>query len=78
MLMNHLDRAPLGDLPATLATLLCGSPGVRFRVILIARTRVELDSDRTAERLSAAGAGEVALAFAGELREALDRVEMRP
>jgi hypothetical protein len=32
--LSHIDRSPLGDLAATVASVVCTSPGVDFRVRL--------------------------------------------
>ena len=80
MRLGHVDRNPLGDLPATLATALCAQPEVRFRVVLdVDGARAEADSYDTIERLSQRGVdlGALPMEFAAEVGEAARRVGVR-
>ncbi|MFB3892834.1 MAG: ATP-binding protein [Phycisphaerae bacterium] len=54
MRLGHVDRSPLGDLAATISTVVCTNPDLHLRVILrAAQTKWELDVKKVARELAA-------------------------
>lgn len=51
MVLSHVDRPPMGDLPATIATVACTNPQIDLRVTLIGAQRFSIDPGQTARLL---------------------------
>jgi hypothetical protein len=58
MLLNHIDRPPMGDLNETLVVLIAGNPNVVFDVTYDVDGSTELFSTRDASDASQADSGE--------------------
>jgi hypothetical protein len=79
--LGHLDRNPLGDVPATMASALCAEPEVRFRLLFeVDGRRAEVDSYETVERLidRSVDLGALPMEFAAEVARAMERVGVMP
>jgi signal transduction histidine kinase len=60
MIHSHIDRSPMGDLAATLSSVVCTNPGVDFRLLL--RRGAEERSVRSLELAREAPGDAIALA----------------